>query len=280
MCCCFMAQLTAVLHGTPKSVRWSVLASQAAVLLSSRHKKSQHAVRKASDSVESARTQAGPAAVHLDQSKCQRTRYGGVQIWWGPNMVGSRYGRVLVQAEQNTQHHQSFASTSHNGQACVTQCLLAEVPLTISSAQQPALCRAAACCPLPCCAVLCCAVLQLVDLGCGYGGTALYIAQQLSCNAVGVNISPFQVGTRGQVQAFTGHNIHASAIAFGSAHMCHLPSSRRDDCIMTVLPWFQACDSPHPTPSNMTVLPASPHPRGLVPPPNTHTTHRFRRPMS
>jgi len=47
-------------------------------------------------------------------------------------------------------------------------------------------------CAVLCCAVLCCAV-QLVDLGCGYGGTAVYVAQQLKCKAVGVNISPFQV---------------------------------------------------------------------------------------
>jgi SAM-dependent methyltransferase len=36
-------------------------------------------------------------------------------------------------------------------------------------------------------------LLQVVDLGCGYGGTAVYVAQQLNCKAVGVNISPFQV---------------------------------------------------------------------------------------
>jgi cyclopropane fatty-acyl-phospholipid synthase-like methyltransferase len=35
--------------------------------------------------------------------------------------------------------------------------------------------------------------LQLLDLGCGYGGTAVHIAERLKCKAVGVNISPFQV---------------------------------------------------------------------------------------
>jgi hypothetical protein len=55
-------------------------------------------------------------------------------------------------------------------------------------------------CQLLCCAVL--LLLQLVDLGCGYGGTAVYIAQQLSCNAVGVNISPFQVGERTCIACF------------------------------------------------------------------------------
>lgn len=34
---------------------------------------------------------------------------------------------------------------------------------------------------------------RLLDLGCGYGGTAVHIAERLKCKAVGVNISPFQV---------------------------------------------------------------------------------------
>eukprot|EP00882_Tetradesmus_deserticola_P008045 GHRQ01008474.1.p1 GENE.GHRQ01008474.1~~GHRQ01008474.1.p1 ORF type:complete len:317 (+),score=92.04 GHRQ01008474.1:111-1061(+) len=34
---------------------------------------------------------------------------------------------------------------------------------------------------------------RLLDLGCGYGGTAVHIAEQLECKAIGVNISPFQV---------------------------------------------------------------------------------------
>lgn len=47
--------------------------------------------------------------------------------------------------------------------------------------------------PLPAAAVAVVVLLQLVDLGCGYGGTAVYVAEQLKCKAVGVNISPFQV---------------------------------------------------------------------------------------
>lgn len=56
------------------------------------------------------------------------------------------------------------------------------------------------------CCVLCVAVLQLVDLGCGYGGTAVHIAQKLKCKAVGVNISPFQVrGSKWRVQVLRGY---------------------------------------------------------------------------
>lgn len=38
-----------------------------------------------------------------------------------------------------------------------------------------------------------CDVLQLLDLGCGYGGTAVHITEKLKCKTVGINISPFQV---------------------------------------------------------------------------------------
>jgi SAM-dependent methyltransferase len=44
--------------------------------------------------------------------------------------------------------------------------------------------------------LFCCHILQLLDLGCGYGGTAVHIAERLKCKAVGVNISPFQVTPR------------------------------------------------------------------------------------
>ena len=37
--------------------------------------------------------------------------------------------------------------------------------------------------------------LQLLDLGCGYGGTAVHITEQLKCKTIGINISPFQVGS-------------------------------------------------------------------------------------
>lgn len=39
-------------------------------------------------------------------------------------------------------------------------------------------------------------LLQLLDLGSGYGGTAVHIAERLGCRATGVNISPFQVRNR------------------------------------------------------------------------------------
>lgn len=60
---------------------------------------------------------------------------------------------------------------------------------------QPCLLPAGVCCAraVPTCPPLCSPPPQLVDLGCGYGGTAVHIAKRLGCNAVGVNISPFQV---------------------------------------------------------------------------------------
>jgi cyclopropane fatty-acyl-phospholipid synthase-like methyltransferase len=48
-----------------------------------------------------------------------------------------------------------------------------------------------------CCAVLHGAVLgplQALDIGCGYGGTAMAVARQLQCCITGINISHYQVG--------------------------------------------------------------------------------------
>jgi tRNA/tmRNA/rRNA uracil-C5-methylase (TrmA/RlmC/RlmD family) len=38
-------------------------------------------------------------------------------------------------------------------------------------------------------------VRQLLDVGCGVGGTSTHIAQKLGCKALGVNISPEQVAS-------------------------------------------------------------------------------------
>ncbi|KAF8058848.1 RRP44A [Scenedesmus sp. PABB004] len=45
---------------------------------------------------------------------------------------------------------------------------------------------------------------RLLDLGCGYGGTAVHVAQRLKCKAVGINISPFQARRGGGHRARRG----------------------------------------------------------------------------
>lgn len=69
---------------------------------------------------------------------------------------------------------------------------------------------------------------QLVDLGCGYGGTAVYVAQQLSCEAVGVNISPFQVQAANALVARAGLNPRDVKFVVGDALAPELPDASFD----------------------------------------------------
>lgn len=81
---------------------------------------------------------------------------------------------------------------------------------------------------------------KLVDLGCGYGGTAVHIAKRLGCNAVGVNISPFQVQAANAYARRSGFSPKAVHFVVGDALAPPLPSASFD----VVLSYESACYMP------------------------------------
>eukprot|EP00775_Hariotina_reticulata_P010580 gene10580-10739_t len=81
---------------------------------------------------------------------------------------------------------------------------------------------------------------KMVDLGCGYGGTAVHMARRLGCQAVGVNISSFQVNAANELAAARGFSPEAVSFQVGDAMATTLPDASFD----LVLSLESACYMP------------------------------------
>eukprot|EP00878_Enallax_costatus_P004014 GHUV01004237.1.p1 GENE.GHUV01004237.1~~GHUV01004237.1.p1 ORF type:complete len:324 (+),score=96.62 GHUV01004237.1:213-1184(+) len=69
---------------------------------------------------------------------------------------------------------------------------------------------------------------KLLDLGCGYGGTAVHITEHLKCKTIGINISPFQVQAANRLAR--RHNLSRQQASFvvGDALQPHLRDASFD----------------------------------------------------
>eukprot|EP00775_Hariotina_reticulata_P011945 gene11945-12088_t len=71
-------------------------------------------------------------------------------------------------------------------------------------------------------------VHKVLDLGCGYGGTAIHIARRLHCKALGMNISPYQVASANELALRQGFKPQEVAFVVGDAMAPALPDSSFD----------------------------------------------------
>jgi len=63
---------------------------------------------------------------------------------------------------------------------------------------------------------------KVLDVGCGYGGTAVHVAHQLNCSVVGINTSAFQIAAGKQLAA-RSEDVKPNQVEFQVANALDLP---------------------------------------------------------